>query len=91
MLRQMRKYYEVDDDDVDARGVVKDGGRVRVPLYMTDAAPHVLALQNRAPPLLHRPGPVRLSDAQIDIRERALAAKSVRVQRRLARHAYGSG
>jgi hypothetical protein len=50
---RMRRYYEVDDDDVDERGVVRDGGRVHVPLMLTDAMER--AVRNRAP-LFHRPG-----------------------------------
>ena len=60
---RMRRYYEVDDDDVDERGVVRDGGRVHVPLMLTDAVPRDQA------PVLHRPGSVALSDAQIQDRE----------------------
>jgi hypothetical protein len=65
---RMRRYYEVDDEDVDERGVVRDGGVVHVPLYMTDAMRREVA--TRAP-LLHRPGSVTLSDEDFEVKERA--------------------
>ena len=67
---RMRRYYEVDDDDVDERGVVRDGGRVHVPLMLTDAMQRDLAVRNRAP-LLHQLGSVRLSDEDIEVKQRA--------------------
>ena len=74
---RMRRYYEVDDDDVDERGVVRDGGRVHVPLMLTDGALRDVAARNRAP-LFHRPGQVSLTDEQIDIREQARSERSAR-------------
>ncbi len=60
----------VDDDDVDERGIVRDGGVVRVPLFLTDSGLRDFAARNRTPPL-HRPGSVRLSDEDIEVKERA--------------------
>jgi hypothetical protein len=72
MVRMKHRNYEVDDEDAfDERGICRDGRGVRVPLYLTDGW--------RAP-ILHKPGSVRLSDAQIDVRERALAARSARLK-----------
>jgi hypothetical protein len=71
MVRKMRRYYEVADEDVDERGVVRDGGRVHVPIYLTDGW--------RAP-LLHKPGPVRLTDDVVDIREQARAERAARMK-----------
>ncbi len=71
-MKTARRPYTLDDDDAfDERGICKDGRGVRVPLFLTDGW--------RAP-ILHRPGSVRLSDAQIDVRERALAARSARLR-----------
>jgi hypothetical protein len=75
MVRMKHRDYEFDDEDVDERGIVRDGGRVHVPLMLTDGW--------RAPtraPLLRKPGSVRLTDQQIDVRERALAARSARLR-----------
>jgi hypothetical protein len=82
MVRMKHRDYESDDEIFDdevfdrryyPKRVYKDGYGPRVPLYLTDGAmPHAH--------LLHRPGQVRLSDAQVDVRERALAAKSARVR-----------
>src|ERR1700722_19614004 len=82
MVRMKHRDYESDDEIFDdevfdrryyPKRVSKDGYGPRVPLYLTDGAmPHAH--------LLHRPGQVRLSDAQVDVRERALAAKSARVR-----------
>jgi hypothetical protein len=72
MVWMKHRNYEVDDEDAfDERGICRDGRGVRVPLYLTDGW--------RAP-ILHKPGSVRLSDAQIDVRERALAARSARLK-----------
>jgi hypothetical protein len=69
---------EIFDDEVFDRRyfpklVYKDGYGPHVPLYLTDGA------MPRAH-LLHRPGQVRLSDAQVDVRERALAERSARLR-----------
>jgi hypothetical protein len=85
MVRKMRRYYEVADDAFDERGILKDGRSVRVPLMLTDAEPvrSPIYLSDGSPapaPLLHRPSQVRLSDAQIDIRKRALAERSARLR-----------
>jgi hypothetical protein len=70
MAPMRRYYYEVDDEDVDENGVVRDGGRVHVPLMLTDSMQRDFSGRAQAP-LLHRPGSLRLTDAQIEARERA--------------------
>jgi hypothetical protein len=85
MVRKMRRYYEVADDAFDERGILKDGRSVRVPLMLTDAEPvrSPIYLSDGSPapaPLLHRPSQVRHTDAQIDVRERALAERSRRLK-----------
>jgi hypothetical protein len=75
MVRMKHRNYEVDDEDAfDERGVCRDGRGVRVPIYLTDSA------MPRRAPILHRPGQVRLSDGEVDLRERALAARSARLK-----------
>ena len=77
--------YEDDDEDdlVDERGVVRDGGVVHVPLYMINSMQRDLAVRNRTP-LLHRPGSVTLSD-------KTLRSRSVRVTNgRLAKGTCGA-
>jgi hypothetical protein len=68
--RKMRKYRDGESGD----DIIKDGEVVHVPLMLMDG------LSGPLPPLLHRPGQVRLSDAQIDVREQALAARSARLK-----------
>jgi hypothetical protein len=73
-------HFDADEDPSDydpkylalGKKVIRDGRGVRRPLFLTDAAPRA--------PLLHKPGQVHLSDAQIDVRERALAARSARLR-----------
>lgn len=74
MVHKMRKSrIYTDDDAFDERGVCRDGRGVRIPLMLMDSAPP------RAP-ILHRPGQVRLSDSEVSVRERALAARSARLK-----------
>ena len=69
---------EIFDDEVFDRRyypkrVYKDGYGPHVPLYLTDGAMPRAAI-------LHKPGPLQLTDAQADLREQARAAKSARVR-----------
>jgi hypothetical protein len=74
--------YEFDDDEVFDRRyypklVYKDGYGPHVSLMLTDAMRREVATHA---PLLHRPGSVTLTDAQIDVRERARAERSARIK-----------
>jgi hypothetical protein len=79
---QQRKYPPGQSGD----DIIQDGEGVRVPLMLMDAAvrsPIYLSDGSPAPaPVLHKPGfaQVRIGDAQIDVRERALAARSRRLR-----------
>ena len=77
MVRMKHRNKLDDDDEVFDRRyypklVYKDGYGPHVSLMLTDAMPRAA--------ILHKPGPLQLSDAQIDVRERALAARSARLR-----------
>jgi hypothetical protein len=81
MVRMKHRDYEFDDEIFDdevfdrryfPRRVYRDGYGPHVSLMLTDAMPRAH--------LLHKPGSATLTDAQVDVRERALAARSARLR-----------